>query len=249
LKDSELITVVRPFLRGETTPLARKEVVVLTAKWAAVVRQLHAEADRGQILRWRASWLAIDGTNQAHASLLSDWYILTRRAMGDGWLLQGWRDDRDLAQLARQGGCLLTELIPDAVFVLSLRAGDGAIRHSPFVVELDLGTETVTSGRSSTRDWTAKIERYLTYFAGPMAGDPLWSGIDEPPRVLSLTSSAQRLESLLQATTRAGGDERFWFATLDRLCGDREPAAAFWDAPWRLAGSSRAMTLQALLGR
>src|SRR5680860_839836 len=38
LKDAELITVVRPFLTGETTLLARKEVNVLTAKGAALVR-------------------------------------------------------------------------------------------------------------------------------------------------------------------------------------------------------------------
>jgi hypothetical protein len=249
LKDAELITVVRPFLRGETTPLAQKEAVVLTARGAELVRQAYAEAERGQGLRWRRSWLAIDGANHAHAALLTDWYILARRAMTEGLLLQGWRDDRDLAQLVQQGGCQLRDLIPDAVFVLTHRDASGSSRHTPFVLELDLGAETVTSGRFPTRDWTAKIERYLTYFAGPLSADPLWTGIVEPPRVLTLTTSEARLASLIQATAHAGGDDRFWFATLDRLRGDREPISVFWDAPWRTAGTARARSLGALLNR
>jgi hypothetical protein len=106
----------------------------------------------------------------------------------------------------------------------------------------------VTSGRAPTRDWTAKIERYLTYFAGPFHVDPLWTGIAEPPRILTLTTSEQRLGSLVQATANVGGDGRFWFATLERLRGDREPIATFWDAPWRVAGVARPTSLGALLG-
>ncbi len=51
LKDGEYITVLRPFLTGETTPLARKEVNVLTAKGAAMVKQAYAEEELGRHLR------------------------------------------------------------------------------------------------------------------------------------------------------------------------------------------------------
>ena len=119
LKDLELITVVRPFVRGETTPLAQKEVVVLTAQGANVVTQLLTGSERTSQSRWRSTWLEIDGTNQAHAALISDAYIALRRATGTTWKLRGWRDDRDLAQLIQLGQTTHNGLIPDAAFVLS----------------------------------------------------------------------------------------------------------------------------------
>ncbi len=125
LKDGEYITVVRPFLTGETTPLARKEVNVLTAKGAALVKRLYADEEMGRQLRWTRSLLEIDNTNHAHSALLNDWFIVMRRAMRDPWQLRGWRDDRDLAHLTQQGATAFSGMVPDAVFVLSLRS-DGA---------------------------------------------------------------------------------------------------------------------------
>ena len=248
LKDSGYITVVRPFLLGDSAPLAQKEVNVLTAKGAEIVKQAYAAQERGQSLRWSRSWLEIGNTNQVHASLLSDLYILARRAMGDGWRLVGWRDDRDLAQLTQQGLTALQHTIPDAVFVLSLRKDTGKVWHLPFLIQLDLGTETIFSARNPTRDWTAKIERYRTYFAGPVRVDPLWSGIAEPPRVLCLTTSDRRLRNLVEATRTAGGDDRYWFATIDHLRDDRDPISAFWHSAWLTAGSGTSHTLAHLSG-
>ena len=242
LKDAGLITVVRPFLRGEKTPLAQKEVVVLTAQGAEVVRQI--QLARGQSPRWRRDWLSIDGTNQMHASLLSDWYILVRRAMSDGWMLQGWRDDRDLAQLTRQGATQLDGLIPDAVFVLSLRLLNGEFRHLPFMLELDLGTESVISRTTPTRDWSAKIERYLRYFAGPIRTDALWQDIADPPRVLTLVNSDHRLTNLVDATRQQGGDDRFWFAPIASYIGDREPNSTLWTTPWIRPSPSQPISLR-----
>jgi hypothetical protein len=248
LKDDGLVTVLRPFLLGQTTQLAQKEVNVLTPQGAEIVRRAYADAEQGQVLRWSRSWLEINGTNQAHASLLSDWYILARRAMRDGWRLQGFRDDRDLAQLTAQGMTRFQGNVPDGVFVLSLRSDGAQDRHVPFLLELDLGTETIWSVRRPMRDWTAKIERYLTYFAGPIRDDPLWTGIAESPHVLTLTTSRTRAENLLAATEAAGGDHRFLFATIDRLRGDLDPFGAFWQAPWLGARQTAAISLAELVG-
>lgn len=233
LKDGEYITVVRPFLTGETTPLARKEVNLLTTTGAAIVRQAYADEELGRHLRWNRSLLEMDNTNQAHGALLNDWFIVMRRSMRDGWRLRGWRDDRDLAQLTAQGATGFTGMIPDAVFVLSLRSDDAKDEHFPWIVELDRGTESVFSIRQPMKDWTAKIERYRTYLAGPVHQDPLWRGISRGPRVLTLTSTTTRRDNLIEATAKAGGDDRFWFATYQPLLTDRDPRPLFWDAPWR----------------
>ena len=232
LKDAELIAVLRPFLTGDTTPLVRKEVNVLTAKGAAVVKHLYADEELGRQLKWHRGLLELDNTNQAHGALLNDWFILMRRAMRDGWQLRGWRDDRDLAQLTQQGATGFSGMIPDAVFVLSLRSDGAKDDHFPWILELDRGTESIFSVRQPLKDWTAKIERYLTYFNGPIAQDPLWRGIDREPRVLTLTSTATRRDNLLTATEAAGGDDRFWFATYQSLLIDRAPGPLFWDTPW-----------------
>lgn len=247
LKDAELVTVVRPFLTGETTPLARKEVNVLTAHGAALVREAYAAEELGRQLKWHRSLLAIDNTLQAHAALLNDWFIVMRRAAGDRVTLLGWRDDRDLAQLTQQGATGFSGMIPDAVFVLSLRSDGAKDDHVPFMLELDRGTETVFSLRQPMKDWTAKIERYLTYLAGSQTVDALWSGIARRPPVLTLASSATRRDHLLEAARAAGADDRFWFATYQPLLVDRDPAALFWDTEWLRADGST-ITMAEFLG-
>jgi len=247
LKDAEYVTVLRPFLTGDTSPLARKEVNVLTAKGAAIVRQLYADEELGRQLRWTRSLLELDNTNQAHGSLLTDWFILMRRAMRDGWQLRGWRDDRDLAQLTLQGATSFSGMIPDAVFVLSLRSDGAKDDHFPWILELDRGTESIFSVRQPLKDWTAKIERYLTYLNGPIAHDPLWRGIAREPRVLTLTSTVTRRDHLLAATEAAGGDDRFWFATYQPLLTDRDPGPLFWQDPWSLP-SGNTVTIADFLG-
>lgn len=248
LKDGEYITVVRPFLTGTTTPLARKEVNILTTKGAGVVRQAYLDQEFGRQLRWYRGLAEIDNTNQAHASLISDWYILIRRAMTDGWQLQGWRDDRQLAQLANQGVAQFQGNIPDAVFALSLRSDHAKDQHFPWMVEIDRGTETLLSTTRPTKDWTAKVERYLAYYGGPIRNDPLWRGIERPPVVLTLASSAARRDALLEATRAARGDDRFWFATYQPFLADLDPVQLFWQMPWHRP-SGKTITMAAYLGQ
>jgi|GEM_PF-3155067 len=247
LKDGEYITVVRPFLTGETTPLARKEVNILTAKGAALIRQAYADEELGRQLRWHRALSEVDNTNQAHAALLNDWFIVMRRSMGNGWHLRGWRDDRDLSQLTKQGATGFIGMIPDAVFVLSLHSDGAKDDHVPWIVELDRGTESVFSLRQPTKDWTAKIERYLAYLAGPVHQDPLWRGISRAPTVLTLTSSLSRRDNLIDATADAGGDDRFWFATYQPLLVDRDPRRLFWETAWTLP-SGQTTSMAAFMG-
>jgi hypothetical protein len=245
LKDSELVTVVRPFLTGATTPLARKEVNVLTAQGAALVRQAYLDEELGRQLKWHRGLAGIDNTNQAHAALLNDVFILLRRSMGCGWTLRGWRDDRDLAQLVQQGAASFGGFVPDAVFVLSLHSDTIKDEHFPFMLELDRGTESVFSLRQPTRDWTAKIERYL---AGAQQTDPLWRGITHRPVVLTLAPTAARRDSLLEASGKIGGDDRFCFGTYQPLLSDADPRQLCWEYPWQRPGGSATTLAQFLSG-
>lgn len=243
LKDLGLVRVVRPFARAESGRLSAKEVSVLTRAGADTVRQIYAEQGRSDALRWQRSWLEIDGTNQAHAAVISDFYVALRRATEGDWRLRGWRDDRDLAQLVQFGMVELGGLIPDAVFVL--QRGDHLY---PLFLEIDLGTESIASARHISKDVTAKFERYRTYLAGQWRIDPLFDGITTQPRVMFLTTSTRRLDSVAEAIERLGLDDSVLLGEVSWLERDLAPMALLCDRIWRRISDRSLINLLDVLG-
>lgn len=245
LKDLQLIQAIRPWLRGEDGGLCRRETHVLTAEGAELVQAWYEDERNGRRVRWTPSLVELDGTNQAHAEAIVDVYIALKRAIVPPLLFWGWKDDRELARLAGEGGTALRTGIPDAVFVLS-RPGDDGYDHLPCFVEVDRGTETVWAGDARKRDWKAKIERYEAYFAGPFSRDPLFRGLDRLPTVLCLTTSPRRLENLREATAAVTTSDRYAFTTLDALLASG-PQAVLEGAWWRTPGEASVRGLRELL--
>ena len=216
LKDLQLIQAVRPWLRAKDGGLCRRETHILTEAGARLVQQWLDEQGRGERIRWSPAVLEIDGTNQAHAEAIVDCSIAFTRAVTSPLVFWGWKDDRELMRLAREGATTFQAGVPDAIFVITATV-DGRRRHAPFFLELDRGTETVTALDGRKRDWTAKIERYERYFAGGYPADPLFRGLDQPPVVLVVATSARRLGNLMEATLAVTPSRRYRFTTLGDL--------------------------------
>jgi hypothetical protein len=122
-----------------------------------------------------------------------------------------------------QVGERVVHSFPDGFFVLQVAEGPVAC-----FLEVDRATMPL-------RRWKRKIKSYLSYRN---------SGIAEKVygysnyRILTVTSSPERLKNLRKATEQAGGDDFFWFLTQDqvdiwrpdkilhphwKVCGDERP--------------------------
>lgn len=174
----------------------------------------------------------------AHDFWLTELGVLALEGCPDGLMVTHWWNDRVLSARKRKGRLALPT-IPDALLVVrNLRTG----KDHPCLVELDLGTESVTSHGRVRADFSRKIEGYLDYLGAPFRKD---FEIDASPIVLIVADSERRLASLKATTQRLGGGGRFWFATLARLRGVGQPnplpndapaarQGAFWASNWRV---------------
>lgn len=163
-----------------------------------------------------------------------------------------WWNDRVLAARKRTGQLSLST-IPDALLVVR---NSETGKDFPCLLELDLGTESVTARGAVRADVNRKVEGYLEYLGAGFRHD---FGIDAPPIVLIVTDSERRLASLRAATQRLGGGGRFWFATLHRLRHDGDldtkqmdsspgPQGAFWGLNWQTAHQAGVRSLAARCG-
>lgn len=148
-----------------------------------------------------------------------------------GYSLLTWRSEADLkAEYDRvviqekNSGKQLVSLIPDSFFVVETTRG-----KSPFFLEVDRGTET--TGRFQT-----KVRAYQAYVqSGAYEKRYGYKSI----RVLTVTFSRKRLDSLKSATGEAGGKERYWFA----LHSDIHSYTLFDEPIWSIAGDTSQRTL------
>lgn len=184
-----------------------------------------------------------------HDFWLVDLGVLALAGCPEELTVTHWWNDRVLAARQRKG-LLSLPTIPDALLVARhVQTG----KDYPCLVELDLGTESVTSRGGVRPDFARKIEGYLDYLGAPFRQE---FGLDAPPIVLIVADSERRLDSLRETTRRLGGGGRFWFATLPRLRGsdgsdtqaNASPAALdgpFWASNWQTAANDQPRSLAA----
>lgn len=152
-----------------------------------------------------------------------------------GWTITRWLDDRALKRQRRDvveitgpsGGRQKVAIVPDGYFALQI----GTRTYRRFI-EADLGTVTAASSKEGRRDWTRRIRAFLAYRRSGLYEKRYGSKVF---RVWTVTTTAKRLETLLNVTKAAGGGELFSFTTFDALRG----ADALTDPVWRQPGSER----------
>lgn len=187
------------------------------------------------------SWALLD-----HQILLGTIFIAVRTAApAAGWELAEWVDDRilrkthtDLVPVTDPAGRQRrVAVVPDAYFALGYTDDlTGQPRLLRFFVEGDRASMTAASARQQAHTWQHRIRSYQAYFASPL---PVAMYGTNRLRVLTVTTSQKRLESLKAATEAVGGRNRYWFAVEESL------QRGALDAPiWFKAGSSDPVCLR-----
>jgi hypothetical protein len=135
-----------------------------------------------------------------------------------GFELVRWIDDRSLHRKEMKDYVTLATtsdtqqsvaVVPDGY--VAIRA-HGRIYHR--FLEADLGTVTGHSTKDGRRDWARKCRAYLEYYR---SGAFLKRYGARGLRVLTVTTSEQRLSTLRTVTVNAGGRQLFLFTTFARL--------------------------------
>ncbi len=119
-----------------------------------------------------------------------------------------------------------TAVVPDGYF--TLKVGE---KTQHFFLEIDRGTMTGERSVWGKKDWARKITGYLAYYHTGLFRRRYHT---KSLRVLTVTSSAKRLENLLAITEKTGGKARFWFTTFDHLAS----GTALTSPIWRVASRS-----------
>ena len=119
-----------------------------------------------------------------------------------------------------QGGRFKAAIVPDGYFLLE--TPEWSFR---FFLEVDRGTVTGQWDRHGRRSWARKVRAYLAYYRSGKYERRYGSS---KGRVLTVTVSEKRLITLKTTTEKAGGDDRFWFTTSERVAPETVLTAPVW---------------------
>lgn len=222
LKDAELIERRLVWMESAHGFPYPYPVNQLTAQGANLLKRVYAE--HGGTVRWRPSLTSLTDRGARHALEINRFFVALQRA---SWVkdvtVHHWRDDRQLAAMDR--GETLFDNVPDAFFILEA----GGQQYS-FFLEIDRGFETVASLLGDPGDWTTKIERYQRFLTAGYARAPYFATLPEP-LILTVTTSAARVVSLLAATRTVAPDGPYWMTHQAALYADKA-ADALWRPVW-----------------
>jgi Replication-relaxation len=206
--------------------LGRKGAKLIAAELGSTVRKLDywGKSDDADHRHSEVSLLFVH-----HTLAINDVRIaITLASMAKGYQLEQWIDETQLKRdemkdyvsvIAGNGHGARVPVIPDAYFALHL--GD---RRAHFFLELDRAT-------MSTKRWKTRIRAYRAYAD---SGKYQARYKTRSLRVLTVTTTPQRLESLRQTTFQAGGGDLFWFTTIGEVT-----ANTVLNVPiWRLANDA-----------
>lgn len=198
------------------------------ASLAAEMREIPVSA-----LDWKKEHNDVRWIFLEHLLATNDIRIRLQLAAGHaGFTLLEWLDDKSLAsQSIRDQFAVVTTagrreswaVGPDGY--VSLLAPDGKTRHRAFI-EADRATVPLAR-------WQVKVEKYLAYFASSVFRERY--GATKPFRVLTVTTSPERMANMRRITAAVpGSGPWFWFTTYQAIV---DPAALFHKPLWQMAGS------------
>ncbi|MEZ4676469.1 MAG: hypothetical protein R2932_19765 [Caldilineaceae bacterium] len=157
--------------------------------------------------------------------------------------LQLWKSDRTLLKehkgkkvkyVGPHGGSMYQKvLIPDGYYIFSrpvtVNGRTGRVLDR-ITVEVDMGTQTLKQRQQTIkhpqRTWEHKVNAYLAYFQSNGVYAQLYGST--AGRVLTITTSEERLRNMVQVTESVGGNERFWFCTFDDFTPERVMAVPIY---------------------
>jgi hypothetical protein len=141
-----------------------------------------------------------------------------------------WIDDKSLAARSIQDQITVPDptgrtqrmtVGPDGY--VSLLAPDGTTRHRAFI-EADRATVPLAR-------WKTKVWKYQQYLRSRTFRDRYRAS--KPFRVLTVTTSQERLENMLAVSAELGAVAWFWFTTYEDI---QEPEKVFFEPIWRMVG-------------
>ncbi len=164
---------------------------------------------------------------------------VTLAARQHGYQITSWLDDRSLRRDRReyvsvqvayrdgQGRDRIREekvaFVPDGYFTIE---AEGKMLH--YFLETDMGTVTGISQREGRRDFSRKVKAYMAYRASGKFKERYGA---DTFRVLTVTTSEQRMANLVQATHKAQGKFTFFFSTFERIKGGDLLTDLLWNQP------------------
>ena len=181
-------------------------------------------------LDWHPRHNTISNPFMEHLLETNDVRVAIEMAAGrQGVVVQDWLDERTLKSsqmkdyvtiTGPRGGKVEVAVVPDGYFYL--QTPDYDFR---FFLEVDRGTITAQWDVSGRRSWDRKIRAYLEYYDSGKYEERYGS---TKGRVLTVTSSQERLETLKTITEEAGGKDWFWFTTFDQVAPETVLTARIW---------------------
>lgn len=147
-----------------------------------------------------------------------------------GLTITTWHDDKTLSrQLIHdrvfvehpKDGRQTVSVGPDGYFAIT--APDGVTQHRVFI-EADRGTVPLSR-------WKEKVTAYLAYFRSRAFVDRYHA--NKPFRVLTVTTSPQRLAHMKAVTEEAAGRSWFWSSTYEAIA---DPDRLLFVPVWYMAG-------------
>lgn len=159
-------------------------------------------------------------------------------AKAQGYTVDRWLDDTTLKSAEMKEYVLVSPndrhklrvpVIPDAYFILNL-----GNRRAHFFLELDRATMT-------TERWKTRVLAYQEFIRSGRYQERYGT---RSLRILTVTTTPQRLESLRNTTQKVNGGDLFWFTPIDQAT----PATILSAPIWSLADGAPAASERILIG-
>jgi hypothetical protein len=189
-----------------------------------------------------SAWLA------HHLQTVDVWIAVALSCARHGIELVEFRDQREMQRTHRQDKVSIavgerTELaavVPDSFFHLRTCQG----RDSRFLLEVDLGTETLVATTPGARDVARKIRGYLSFlpkhrFDHTSLYERRYGA--NPGRILWVVAGQRRLQHIKSLIFALGGRRRFWLTTIERMEAHDILTAPIWEVVPQEAGQETAL--------
>lgn len=157
-----------------------------------------------------------------HRLGINDFRIaISLAAEKESYQIDKWLDDTQLKSQEMKDYVTVSQgqsrkrvvVIPDAYFILNL----GEL-EAHFFLELDRATTT-------SERWRTRVLAYLRYVETSMYQDRYHT---TSLRILTVTTTPERVANLKKVTEKAGGGKMFWFTTLDQVTPESVLHSSIW---------------------